>query len=116
MPNKSLGDRRESVRFDVFGELWASLDLSERVTLRNIAADGLLIEARLTPGLRSMRVAQIRLREGGPEVHGIVRHMRAIGDATEERYLVGLEFVSVSSEARSFLDGLLREWNRHADL
>src|SRR5436853_4136707 len=91
-----LGDRREYARFEVAGQLWAALDLRARVVLRNIGLGGALIEAKLTPSLRSIRVAHMSLRDQGPELNVVVRHMAAMSsDPDDDRYLVGLQFIHV---------------------
>jgi len=111
-----LGDRREHLRYDVSGQLWGSLDLSERVVLRNIAPGGALIEARLTPGMRSVRAAQILLHERGPQMNVIVRHMSPLSAAPDEdRYLVGVEFVNLSAAAQVELDQFVRDWDPPAE-
>jgi len=110
MVRNRLGDRRVHVRFDVAGQLWASLDLGAPVVLRNIGLGGALIEARLAPGLRALRAAQLSLRERGPRLSVVVRHMHAVSDAAEEdRYLVGLEFVHLSPAALSEIERLVQD-------
>ncbi len=108
---RRLGDRREHLRFEVAGQLWASLDMKDRVVLKNIGVGGALIEATLGPGMRSIRAAQIALRERGPEVNVLVRHITPISASpTEDRFLMGLEFVNLSSSARADIDRLVQEW------
>jgi hypothetical protein len=106
-----LGDRRAHLRFDITLQLWASLDLREPVVLRNVAAKGALVEARLTPRTKSLRVGQVRLRESGPELTAVVRHRSPLTSAPdEERYLIGLEFVHLSTSERVELEEFVREW------
>ena len=106
-----LGDRRAHLRFDITLQLWASLDLREPVVLRNVALKGALVEARLTPGTKSLRVGQVRLRESGPELTAVVRHKSPLTSAPdEERYLIGLEFVHLSTTERAALEEFVREW------
>jgi hypothetical protein len=108
-----LGDRREHARFDVAGQLWATLDLTAPVVIRNIAVGGALVEAKLTPGLRAVRVAQLSLSERGPDLNVVVRHMAPLSAASDEnRYLVGLEFIHISAAARSEIERLVREWDK----
>lgn len=106
-----LGDRRAHLRFDITLQLWASLDLREPVVLRNVALKGALVEARLTPGTKSLRVGQVRLRDSGPELTAVVRHKSPLTSAPdEERYLIGLEFVHLSTTERAALEEFVREW------
>ena len=110
-PKHRLGDRREHPRFDVAGQLWASLEKSERVFLRNIGAGGAMVEAQLSPSLRTARTAHIALGERGPELNVVVRHIEPSTNAAGgERCLVGLEFINVSASARTQIDELVREW------
>lgn len=106
-----LGDRREYLRFDVSGQLWGSLDRSERVLLLNISNAGALIEATLPSALKSIRAAQVSLRDNGLQLNAVVRHLSPLPDSSvPDRCLVGLEFVHVSSTARDELDRLVRDW------
>lgn len=111
-PQVRLGDRREHLRFEVAGQLWASVDLGERVVLRNLATGGALIETSLTSALKPIRAAQIALDEHGPELNVIVRHVSptAASPTGDGRYLVGLEFVNVSPTQRVGLERLVRAW------
>jgi hypothetical protein len=116
MTPSQLGDRREHVRFDVTGQLWAALDLSAHVVVRNIGTGGALVEARLTPGLRSIRAAQISLREQGPPLSVVVRHVSPLPAASgEDCYLVGLEFLHLSPAGQAEVEQLVREWNGEAE-
>lgn len=108
-----LGDRREYLRFEVSGQLWGSLDRCEHVMLRNISIAGALIEATLPTALKSIRAAQVALRDGGLLLNAVVRHLSPVpATADPDRVLVGLEFVHVSPSARGELDRLVREWQQ----
>lgn len=109
---RRLGDRREHVRFDVAGQLWASLELSEQVVLRNIGGGGALVEAKLPEAIRTARTAQIDLGGRGREVNVIVRHVSPVTTAPEnERYLLGLEFINLSPDAQADIDQFVRDWS-----
>ena len=109
---RRLGDRRKHVRFDVSGQLWASLETIDRAVLRNIGTGGALVEARLPPGIRTPRPAQVAFGEDGPEVSAIIRHISPMPDDDEsDRYLVGLEFVNLSPVNRGGLEQFIREWS-----
>jgi len=110
----SLDDRRQSLRFDVTGGLWASFDMTERVLLRNVTPHGVLVESRMSAALRSLRSAEIAFGDGHPTLHVVVRHVTPVSDAPEDdRYLIGLEFVNVSPTDRLQLDRLVRAWEDH---
>src|SRR5205085_1569017 len=86
---------------------------SARVVVRNIGLGGALVEARLSPSLRSLRTAQMSLRDHGPELNVVVRHMEPVSaDPGEERYLLGLEFIHLSADARTELTKVVRETYR----
>jgi len=104
------GDRREHLRFEAAGPVWASLDLDQRVTLRNIAPGGALIEARLTGGWRSVRAGQISFRDRGPALTVIVRHVTPLDGTDNDTCLVGLEFVNLSVAGRADVDRLIVDW------
>ena len=107
-----LGDRREHVRFDVSGQLWASLETLERAVLRNVGVGGALVEARLPPGIRTPRLANVAFGERGPDVNAIIRHVSpAAPDDESNRYLVGLEFVNLSPANREGIEEFIREWS-----
>jgi hypothetical protein len=97
-----LGDRRQYLRFNSAGQVWASLRRVEQVVVRNLSLKGALVE--VPAGLQSMRLAQIALQDQGPVVDAVVRHATPASDAPEEnRFLVGVEFVNVSEDARTNL-------------
>jgi len=109
----SLGDRREHVRFDVTGRLWASLEFHERVVVRNIAPGGALVEARWLGAHEETRAVQIVLRAGWPELSAITRHVSRLTDEPgDDRYLIGLEFTHLSPAASENLERFIRDWAR----
>jgi c-di-GMP-binding flagellar brake protein YcgR len=110
-----LGDRREHLRFDVSGQLWASLDFGERVIVRNVTAGGMLIETSLTPALKPVRAAQIAFEERNRPVTAIIRHVSPVSQPLEnDRYLVGLEFINLSPSQQVDLEQLVRNWQEQS--
>jgi len=107
----SFGDRREHPRFDITGRLWASVEFVERVVVRNIALGGALVESQWLGAQDSIRAVQVVLREGGPEMNAITRHVsRIAGQHGEDRYLIGLEFTHLSPTASESLERFISEW------
>ena len=105
---RQLGDRREHLRFNSAGQLWASLDRVEQVVVRNLSLRGALVEG--PAGLQSMRVAHIALQDHGPIVDAVVRHTAPASDAVDEdRFLVGLEFVNLSEDAQANLSRMVND-------
>jgi len=108
--NRQMGDRRAQVRYDISGQLWGALTVHAPIVLKNIAPGGALLEARLSTGLKSLRTGQIVLREHGPELNVVVRHVTpATTVPGEDRYLVGVEFVNLSPAARADVERCVRE-------
>jgi hypothetical protein len=106
-----LGDRREHLRFEINGQLWASLDFDERVIVHNLTTGGMLVETSLTPALRPVRAAQVAFEERHPRTTVIVRHVSPASDALPgDRYLVGLEFVNLSPSQQIDLERLVSDW------
>jgi hypothetical protein len=113
---RRLGDRREHVRFEVSGQLWASLETVDRAVVRNIGPGGALVEARLPPGIRTPRSAHVGFGQRGPEVSAIIRHVSPVSPNEESsRCLVGLEFVNLSPGNREGIEQFIRESSDKAD-
>ena len=99
-----LGDRRAGLRFQIAGQLWASVDLASDAILRDISHGGALIEAPVSPQLQSTRAACITL-PGGPTLTVQIRRLIPMTELPgEERCLVGVEFVSLTSEERRLIE------------
>ena len=111
---RRLGDRREHVRFEVSGQLWASLKTIDRAVLVNIGTGGALVEARLPPGIRTPRSAHVEFGQPGPEVNAIIRHVSPAPPDESDRCLVGLEFVNLSPVNRAGIELFIREWGGKA--
>jgi hypothetical protein len=94
-----LGDRRAALRFQVNGELWASIESRHGAVLHNITMSGALLEATLGRDQTPIRTASITLPGGGPELTVTVHHVTRV-DAAADRYLLGGEFVQLSSAGR----------------
>jgi PilZ domain len=110
-----LGDRREHLRFDISGQLWASLEFGERVIVRNLTTGGMLIETSLPPALRPIRAAQVAFEQRNSRITVIVRHVSPASEALHsDRYLVGLEFVNLSPTQHVDLERLVRDWQNPA--
>ncbi len=104
------------MRFDVSGQLWASLETINFVVLRNIGTGGALVEARLPPGIRIPRSAQVAFGQQGPDVTAIIRHVSPlVQDEDSNLCLVGLEFVNLSPVKREGLEQFIRDWSGLAE-
>jgi hypothetical protein len=112
-PQSRLGDRREHLRFEVVGQLWASVNFGEQVVLRNIATGGALIETNLTCVSNPIRAAQIAFEQRRGELNVIVRHVSPVTESSDgrTRYLVGLEFVNVTPAQRDDIERVVDGWH-----
>ncbi len=105
-----LGDRRTYLRFNSAGQVWASLRGVHQVVVRNLSLRGALVE--VPAGLQSMRIAHLALQDHGPVVDAVVRHASPALDAPrEDRFLVGLEFINLSEDARANLTRMVGGWD-----
>jgi hypothetical protein len=110
-----MGDRRGQQRFDVSGQLWGALNVHTTVVLKDIATGGAMLEASLATGLKSLRTGQLTLRDRGPEVNVVIRHMVPVAaDAGEDRLRIGVEFVNLSAAARADVEQVVRTWQQDA--
>jgi hypothetical protein len=106
-----LGDRREHLRFDISGQLWASLDFGDHAIVRNVTTSGMLVETSLTSAFKPIRAAQVAFEQPHAPVTVIVRHVSPASEALHtNRYLVGLEFVNLSPSQQLDLERLVRDW------
>jgi hypothetical protein len=89
--------------------------MREQVVLRNIAANGALIEVSLGPGMRSIRAAHIKLPDGGPQLMVLVRHISALTESdADDRHLLGVEFIKTTSADQQAIEAFAQAWNRRA--
>jgi hypothetical protein len=99
--NRRSGDRRKRPRFEIVGELRGSLD-GLVLPVRNLARGGALLESplQLPPG--SLQWVNV-LVDGQPQRMEIrVRHSTAVAN-DRAPYLIGVEFVTVSSATVEFI-------------
>jgi hypothetical protein len=100
-----LGDRRGFLRYQVVGDLWASIEVHDEVVVRNIAAGGALLETSLSPTVPEIRAAYLTLPDQGPELMVAVRHVSPLKlPLTDNRWLLGVEFIRVTSRAREAIE------------
>jgi hypothetical protein len=97
-----MADRRERVRFDLRGQLWASLDFKAPIVVRDLAIGGALVETTLPAGWGPLRIAQVSLCDDGPPVTVVVRHITPCS-REEGRHLIGLEFMNMSPSAQAHI-------------
>lgn len=101
------GDRRERIRFEVFGFFWGAFDVREPARVRNLTSSGALIESDAPLAVESIQ--SISLAFDGQETMAAVRvrHVAPVTGATGARYLVGVEFLSASSAFQEAVERLI---------
>jgi len=102
---RSPADRRDRVRFEVFGPFWGAFDVGEPVRVLDLSPTGALIEAQVPLAVESIQLVKLMI-DGQPTVsEALVKHVRSAPPGAATRYLVGLEFLAASS---AFLDAVDR--------
>lgn len=98
MTRRIGGDRRVRGRFEIVGTLSGTLELVERLTLRNVGQGGALVESKVPLPVGSRITGRLSLDGQTREVKAEVRHLTAYrprGGGGEERHLVGVEWVDI---------------------
>lgn len=105
-----MADRREQVRFELTGQLWASLNLTAPIVVRDLGIGGVLVETTLPGNWNALRIAEMSLWHDGPTVTAVVRHITPVPGSPEEgRHLIGLEFMNVSPSAYADIERVVAE-------
>lgn len=110
--NRRIGERRLKPRFEVVGgELWGRLETSASLTVRNVGTHGVLVHGRiaLPPGSTQLLTADLDGRPQQLRVR-VTRCEPAAG--SEGMYDIALEFLALSNEMRSFVEGFLAAGGR----
>jgi hypothetical protein len=102
------GDRRRFLRFDVFGALSASLSSTETLRIVNLGVRGALVEAPLPLETDAQYAMRFVLDSHVSDVRVRVRRVTEIQrDSHRVRYLIGLEFLRLSTEAEESIGRLV---------
>lgn len=102
--NRGAGDRRDRVRFEVFGFFWGSLDVREAVIVRNLTSNGALIEVKRPLAVESLQSICLTLDDQPTSAQVCVRHVRP---AASGAFLVGVEFHAASSAFQEAIERLI---------
>jgi hypothetical protein len=100
-----MGDRRLRPRFDIVGELAGTLDASVFMSVRDVGRGGVQVEShlQLTPGSLHKATFSCDGIETPAQVQ--VRHVKPMLSSTgEQRYLIGVEFVSPTPALLEIID------------
>jgi hypothetical protein len=103
---RAAGDRRTRVRFEVFGAFWGTFDAGDAVRVRNLTRHGALIEAHQPLAVESIQSICLMLDGQAATADARVRHLEA-DNRHQDRYLVGVEFLSASTAFSDAIDRLM---------
>lgn len=111
---RAPGDRRTQLRFEVFGGFWGTFDTGNAVRVHDLSRHGALIEARQPLAVESIQTVCLPL-EGQPAIAAArVRHSRP-SPHDAKRYLVGVEFLTTSTEFLEAVDRLMADRAFHTE-
>ena len=106
--NERLGDRRAELRFEILGDLWATFSTTQSLPLVNLGSGGALVHAPGPLAVGSIQRFRFALSGRVCDVSATIRHVSpAPGRA--DWYLVGLEFIDLSPDARAVIDAFVGE-------
>ena len=101
---RRIGDRRNKPRFEIVGDLWASVDVTTSMIVHNVGRSGALLECAQALALDSTHWVTA-VTNGQPHLVQIrVRHSTPVVNvANEPRYLIGVEFLRLSPAVLDFI-------------
>jgi hypothetical protein len=102
---RTPGDRRRRARFEVVGPFWGTLNIAAPMRIRDLTTTGALLETDQPIVVESLRSVALEFNGERATCAAQVRHIRAL-DGRRDRYLVGIEFVSMSQAFREAVDRL----------
>ncbi len=101
------GDRRQELRFEIVGDVWANLEVRPAFRLLNIGEGGALIELPF-PVPRGWRCGiSLGAGECVARVAGVVRHVSP-SEGANGSFRIGIEFQDIDAEARDHIGAVLR--------
>jgi hypothetical protein len=104
---RRLSDRRGRLRFELVGELAASLRTIEVLPVRDISWKGALVESAVALPVESVQTLRFVSGDVSGEITARVRHVtRADGAQEPELYRIGLEFLDLQPAMREELGRL----------
>ena len=100
-----LADRRLASRFEIVGKQWGVLDALEPLRVRNLSAEGMLLECPNPLPVGSVHEFQLIDGATSVRVRAAVRHLSPLRQSSAERYLlVGVEFVNLDTRSSSGIE------------
>lgn len=93
---RRIGDRRSSVRLEVIGALWGTLEVRKQARVLDISAEGALLAYPVPVLPETVHIVALDHEGHHITVDVIVRHVRTITAPGEQPlYLAGVEFLSI---------------------
>ena len=93
-----LGDRRDGLRFEIIGEVWATLMTTSSLPIVNVGTGGVLVESAGPLIVGSQQKARLSLGDVATELAATVKHCTPM-QGRPDRYLIGLAFVDLPADA-----------------
>ena len=95
------------MRYEVFGAFWGTFDAGDAVRVRNLTHQGALIEADQPLAIESVQSVCLML-DGQPAIADAkVRHLEPLPSEEHPHYLVGLEFLSMTTAFQDAVDRVM---------
>ena len=106
---RTVGDRRDGVRFEVVGSFMGTFQATEASTrLIDLSEFGALFEAHLPLAVASVHPVCLSVDGLTTSTEAKVRHVRALRNGGEELYRIGVEFVESSTTFLSAVERLMQ--------
>jgi hypothetical protein len=106
VPSERLGDRRAELRFEIVGDLWATLVATRALPVLNLGSGGMLVESTGPMAVGSVQRLRLTVGDHRSDVAASVRHV-TVEQGKPDRYLVGLAFVDLPSATRQRIDAFV---------
>ena len=104
--NERLGDRRAELRYEIIGDLWATLVATRPLPVLNLGSGGMLVESTGPMPVGSLQRLRLVVGDLASDVAASVRHV-TLAQGKPDTYLVGMAFVDVPTAAQQRIDAFV---------
>jgi len=101
-----LGDRRGEMRYEIIGDLWATLIATQSMAVVDLGRGGMLVESPVPLAIGSTQRLRLNIGDETSDVTAVVRHTRTT-PRVPAAHMVGLQFVDLTADARRQIDAFL---------
>ncbi len=108
VPRERLGDRRQELRFEIIGDLWATLTTAESLPVLNLGSGGILVESPAALTVGSLQRLRLTLGDEVSDVSATVKHVSP-APSRPGRHLVGMAFVNLAEDVQKRIDAFVGE-------